>query len=93
MTLDELERCITTLLALARARGIYEIHKGKPDYYWSVPSPEWTEISKDPELTVGSLNDDLLELEKLLKEPERASSVDFDRVASVLRLLSDRLSS
>ena len=93
MTIDELERCISQLLALARSRGIEKIDTGKRDYYWSVPSPEWVDMTKQPQLTVGSLDDDLAELNKLRAEPERASSVDLDRAAAMLRLISEELSS
>lgn len=91
MTIDELERCISRLLRVARSRGITKIDTGARDYYWNVPSPEWVDMTKQPELTVGSLDDDLSELEKLLADPDRASSVDLDRAAAILRLLSDGL--
>lgn len=92
MTLEALEQCISQLLALARSRGIEEVDTRERDYYWNVPSPEWVDMTKQPQLTVGSLDDDLVELNKLRTQPERASSVDFDRVAAMLRLLSDKLS-
>ncbi|WP_426746450.1 hypothetical protein VZQ01_41825 [Myxococcus faecalis] len=92
MTLDELEQCISQLLALARSRGIERLDTGKRDYYWNVPSPEWVDMTKQPPLTVGSLDDDLVELDKLRAQPERAASVDLDRAAAMLRLISDELS-
>lgn len=92
MTIDELEKCISLLLSLARARGVKEIGTGARDYYWNVLGPEWVEMTKEPKLAVGSLDDDVSELSKLLQEPGRASAVDFDRAAALLRLISDDLS-
>jgi hypothetical protein len=92
VTIDDLEGCIFKLLALARARGIQEVGLRGEDSYWTVPSPEWLEMKQQPALAVGSLADDLAELEKLVAHPERASSIDLDRAAAALRLLSDRLS-
>ncbi|AKF86108.1 hypothetical protein MFUL124B02_21520 [Myxococcus fulvus 124B02] len=92
MTIEELEQCISRLLALARSRGIEKIDTGKHDSYWNVPSPEWVDMTKQPELSVGSLDDDLAELHKLRAQPDRASSVDLDRAAAMLRLISDELS-
>jgi hypothetical protein len=40
---------------------------------------------------VGSLDDDMTELRKLLADPDRASAVDFDRIAAILKLLSAKL--
>lgn len=79
------------LLELARARGVRKLDAGPHDSYWNVPAPEWVDMSKEPPLTVGSLDDDLSELRKLLQEPERASSVDLERAAALLRLLSEQL--
>src|SRR5687768_15683262 len=92
VTIDELERCISILLALARSRGVEKLDTGSLDLYWTVPSPEWIEMQQQPDLGVGSLGDDLTQLEKLLVDPQRASSVDLDRAAAMLRLISDRLS-
>ena len=93
MTIDELGICISRLLALAKARGITEVHPGERDSYWVVSGPEWVDMTKQPQqLGVGSMDDDLSELKKLLTDPHRASSVDFDRAATLLRLISDELS-
>ena len=92
MTVDELERCLAELLTLARSRGIHEIERGTHDHYWCVSSPEWLDMTREPKLGVGSLEDDRSELRKLLAQPERASSVDLDRAAAMLRLLSEKIS-
>ena len=88
MTIEELEQCLSQLLALARSRGMEKIDAGKRDDFWSVPSPEWVDMTKEPRLMVGSLDDDLAELNKLRTEPERVSTVELDRAAAILRLIS-----
>jgi hypothetical protein len=59
------------------------------DYYWSVDSSQAFDMSSSPEIMVGSLDDDLNELEKLLLDSERVvTPVDFDRLGNILRYLS-----
>ena len=91
MTLEDLGKCIEILIQLARSRGLSEITISDPGSYWTVTAPEWTEMYKDPALAVGSFSDDEQALHRLLLDPTRASSVDFDRAAHLLRLVSDRL--
>ncbi|AGC48510.1 hypothetical protein MYSTI_07238 [Myxococcus stipitatus DSM 14675] len=92
MTLDDFEKCILQLLNLARQRGIERLDTQAHDYYWIVPAPDWVDFTNDPKPAVGSLHDDLAELRKLLDDPDRGSSIDLDRAASLLHLLSDHLS-
>lgn len=91
MTLDELEKCLTIVLNHARERGVIEIGPQGSDGYWTVTSPKWRDVYSDPEPAVGSLADDEATLYKLIEDPCRASSVDFERLAHLLRALSDEL--
>jgi hypothetical protein len=91
MTLIELEGCLKILFAYARAQGATGIEAGARDLYWTISSPDWLAIYEEPKPSVGSFADDEAELSKLLSDPSRACSVDFDRVAHLLRLLSDTL--
>jgi len=79
-------------MELARSRGIQTIELHDRDSYWDIPAPECFNMNAVPEAVVGSLDDDYSELAKLLSEPQRASSVDFDRAAALLHLLSEQLS-
>lgn len=63
--------------------------------YRLIPTEKWNKFEKPEdwfsasEIMQGDLQDDLLELKKLLTEKERiATFVDFDRLASVLREIS-----
>lgn len=91
MKIADLEKCVTILAHLARERGVDEIVPPDSDGYWTITAPAWTRIYEEPKPSVGSFSDDEEELQKMLAEPERASSVDLERVAHLLRRLSDQL--
>jgi hypothetical protein len=59
------------------------------DMYWTIDSNEAFEIPKEVQIITGSLRDDLDELEKLLKDPQRiVTPVDFERMGNVFKYLS-----
>src|SRR5688572_1281764 len=61
------------------------------DFYRIIPTYLWTNFEKDEGVT-GSLHDDIDSLELLLKDKERfCTYVDFDRTASLLRAISEKL--
>ena len=88
ISLDELEQCLAILIRKAKAEGQEEIETGESDFYWNIETDEWTNFKQEPKTTVGSLDDDIVELKRLIKEPSRASIVDWERLAAVFRLLS-----
>jgi hypothetical protein len=58
------------------------------DLYRFIPADEWGTFEKD-EIILGSLDDDLQMLLLMIKNQDRPCTyVDFDRVASLLRALS-----
>ena len=63
--------------------------------YRLIPTEKWNKFEKPEdwfsasEIDQGDLQDDLMELKKLISDNERiATFVDFDRLASVLREIS-----
>jgi len=80
-----------TLVATGPAGAIQQSYRYTYDPAGTVSSPAWTLIYEKPRLSVGSFSDDETELEKLLLEPDRASAVDLDRLAHLLRRLSDQI--
>ena len=64
------------------------------DFYKLIGTDEWDDFqdeSIDPD--IGSINDDWESLKLLLFDNDRPfSSVDFDRVASILRVVSESIS-
>ena len=62
--------------------------KLRSDLYRLIPTEKWSNFS-DSEIDTGSLSDDVVELKKLTKNQEHPCTyVDFDRMASVLREIS-----
>jgi hypothetical protein len=91
MKVTDLEKCVSILAHLALERGVNEVMPPDSDGYWTVTAPAWTQVYEEPKLAVGSFSDDEEELKKMLADPARASSVDLERVAHLLRRLSDQL--
>lgn len=61
----------------------------KVDGYWYVMSDEFTDLSINPEPAVGSLKDDIAFLKKAVKQQIIDSYSDLDRLAVILKLISE----
>ncbi|MGV3624040.1 MAG: hypothetical protein ACO1OB_24700 [Archangium sp.] len=92
MNIDDLELCAAHVFRAARLRGVTAVDPGIHDLYWVVYSSDWTSMAREPARGVGSVRGDVLEIGKLIDAPERASAVDCDRLASLLRVLSAHMS-
>lgn len=58
------------------------------DFYKFIPTDKWASFVEDI-VETGSLSDDINNLKKLATDPKRPCAfVDFDRLASVLRAIS-----
>ncbi len=88
ISLKELEKCFSLLFRHLRRGGIREVGSGSHDYYWVVLNNEWLVFDKEPKPAVGSLDDDIAELKELAKGPSRLSSVDFERLAAILKFIA-----
>jgi hypothetical protein len=88
--LSQLALLATRLIENYRERGYDTVLIDDMDMYWVVQPPDWTDLQHEPKLLVGSLKDDWAALQRVL-EGEMPTSVDFDRLAAVLRALSERL--
>lgn len=60
------------------------------DEYWIITTDEWNEFKDSPKPAVGSLKEDIEYLKKSIEYNEMISYVDFDRLASVLRAISEK---
>lgn len=89
--LAQLAQLAKILVDAYQERGVESVTVDDVDMYWIAQPPEWTDFSKPPELCVGSLVDDWESLRKVLAG-EMATAVDFDRLAAVLRAVSEELS-
>ena len=91
MNLEDIEYCFRVLMEHARRRGVTQLDLRDRDFYWTIVSPDWLSVYDEPKPSVGSLRDDHEELVKLRQDPSRASAVDLERLAHLLRYLSDEL--
>jgi hypothetical protein len=77
-----------------RERGIQEVSLTGKDMYHSVATEDMFDLEADfgDALPIGSLDDDLNELSKLLNDPSRSpTAVDMERLGNVLRAVSQVL--
>ena len=91
MMVKDLELLLLKIIDKLRQEGHHVIDLGDFDLYWNVSAPEWTDMSRTPELSVGSIRDDLESLKELSNPDHVTAYVDFDRLATVLHLISERL--
>ncbi|RSK40904.1 hypothetical protein [Hymenobacter perfusus] len=85
ITPDELELLFEKTADYLKSNGRhFEI---QTDYYAIIPTDEWEEFEK-PQIVIGSLFDDAAELKRVLANEIPFTSVDLDRLASLLRALS-----
>ncbi len=86
----DLEEIFNLIIEKLHSEGIGSVELGEKDFYWLVGSPEWTNFDKTIKPEVGSLKDDWTSLKKLLTKQGRPTTfVDFDRVAAILRFISE----
>jgi hypothetical protein len=88
--LKDLVTIMVRIVESAHDRGIDAVDIDDIDEYWIVEAPEWTQFRQEPRLSVGSLSDDWAELQRLL-QGEMTTAVDYNRLAGVLRAVSDKL--
>lgn len=59
------------------------------DYFWFIDMEAGLDLKKEPDfLSVGSLADDYLNLERLETEDDNVSILDLERIANLFRLIS-----
>jgi hypothetical protein len=88
---DEIESVFNLLIKKLHLEGIKSIEIENKDYYWLIGSPEWTDMEKVAEPEVGSLTDDWDSLKKTITGDRIVTYIDFDRLASILRAISEEL--
>ncbi len=61
------------------------------DLYLIIPSDEWDKVEESPTPAIGSLEDDWDNLCKTIDQEEILAISDFDRLAAILRAISEEL--
>jgi hypothetical protein len=91
MKLNDIEHLLSRAIDHLRLMGIDEVGEPERDYYLTYGNERF-DVVKKPEPAVGSLCDDIRELESLISNGRVPSAVDIDRLAEVLHWLSDKVS-
>lgn len=88
----ELEVIFGKIINKLKSEEIYNIEI-ESDLYRFIPTDKWDSYDDD-EILTGSLFDDLDSLKLILKDSNRmVTFVDFDRLASILRIISEKYNS
>ena len=87
--LSQIAQVAKILLEAYQERGVESVQVNM-DMYWIVDAPAWTNFNEQPKLHVGSLADDWESLQKVLAG-QMPTVVDFDRLATVLRAISEHM--
>ena len=87
INIDELKGIMDILISKLKNENVSELIIND-DLYRYIPTESWASFS-NPEIDTGSLSDDIENLKLLLNNKERPCTyVDFDRLASLLRAIS-----
>ena len=88
ITIDEIEILFRLIIDKLKSDDFSEIVP-RIDEYWIITSDEWDNFKEPPVPAVGSLNEDIAYLKRALEENLVSSYSDFDRLATVLRAISE----
>lgn len=84
----ELEQLFSRIIEKLKVEKVEKIELDS-DFYRFIPTDKWDSYEDDIAL-VGSLYDDWDSLKEILEDSDRAMTyVDFDRIASILRIVSE----
>jgi ribosomal protein L16 Arg81 hydroxylase len=61
------------------------------DEYWIITTDEWNKFDGVPEPAVGSLVDDIRFLKSVIEDDVMISYLELERLASVLRAISEKV--
>jgi hypothetical protein len=87
INISELEQIFSKVIKKLRLEEEQELII-EEDLYRFIPTDEWTSFAVDV-IEIGSLSDDINNLKKMITDNQRPCTfVDFDRLASVLRAIS-----
>ncbi len=88
LSLDDIHKIIEHVFSHLKGRGIKGTGKSPDDFYWQVEADEAFIMLQDPELTVGSLYDDITELRKLINGVDWVTPNELERLAAIFSYLT-----
>ena len=91
INIQHLEIFFTSIIRKLKAENVSKVMIDT-DLYNKIPANNWSIYNKPEEvMVIGSLFDDLDNLEKLITDNTRPFTyVDFDRVAAILNIISEK---
>jgi hypothetical protein len=87
ITINEIEGLFKLIIEKLKRDKLNQIELNT-DEYWIITSDEWS-VEETPKPAVGSLKEDIEYLKRAIEEGAIYSYSDFDRLAIVLRAISE----
>lgn len=89
ITIDELRILFEKVIEKLQQDDIDTISSiEKLDYYWTIPTSQWTKLDADAKPVLGSLVDDWECLQEVISSDNILSIVDLERIAAILKAMS-----
>ena len=88
ISLNELAILFRLVIEKLKKDEVYHSDFGM-DEYWIIGADEWNDFMKLPEPGVGSLSEDVEYLKEAISEDAMYTYSDLDRVATILRAISE----
>lgn len=88
--IEELELLLTKTIKKLKEEKYKEFSFGY-DEYWIITTDDWNNFGAEPKPAVGSLNDDINFLKLVIKEDLNISYLELERLATILRAVSEIL--
>jgi hypothetical protein len=90
--INDLKKLCNQLLENVEKLGFEEISFDNKDWYWTIVSSERENLDKEPNIIgVGSLWDDVEELNKVLNKKNPITIVDFSRIANIIIAIEETI--
>jgi predicted HAD superfamily phosphohydrolase YqeG len=90
ISVDEIEKIFSLVVEKLKKDGVGNISFDL-DEYWIILTNEWNDFKNVPSPSVGSFVDDVNCLKKVIGQNIIYSYSEFDRIAIVLRALSEKM--
>lgn len=88
ITIKEIEALFKLIIEKLKKDKLNQIEL-TTDEYWIITSDEWSDFEDTPKPVVGSLKEDIEYLKRAIEENAIYSYSNFDRLAIVLRAISE----
>jgi len=89
-SVSNLETIFTRLISRLQEQGIQTLSFDN-DMYWDVPIDELDSLGKKPDLIVGSLEDDISFLKRVIEVDFMTNYLELERLAALFKFMSKKL--